>query len=48
MRLTTEFSRLEKRATSNLREKYQHGFDRVAFQARLQRDVRRFEEDLWH
>ena len=38
-RLTTEFSRLEKRDMFNLREKYQRGMDRVAFQARLQRQT---------
>ena len=47
-RLTAEFSRLEKRGTSYLREKCQHGWIELAFQARLQRDVRRFEEDPWH
>ena len=41
LRLTAEFSRLEKRDTSNLREKCQHGWIELAFQARLQRDVRR-------
>jgi len=40
-RLTTEFSRPEKRGTSNLWEKCNRGMDRVAFQDRLQRDVRR-------
>ena len=40
-RLTAEFSRLEKRAMSNVREMCQHGWIELAFQARLQRDVRR-------
>ena len=47
-RLTAEFSRLEKRGTTDLWEKCQVGWIEPAFQARLQRDVRRFEEDPWH
>ena len=47
-RLTAEFSRPEKHGTSKLWVKCQLGFDRTAFQARLQRLVRRGLEYRLH